>query len=69
MGILKLFEGDEHKSKNINFFNLKLGSMFKRYFEDYWNYIDIVGCTLFFVGITLRFISLKTNYTIFLYSR
>ena len=42
---------------------------FVKYFENHWNYIDIVGCTLFTIGTSLRFVSFVTNEDIFICAR
>lgn len=36
-----------------------------KYFKDEWNYIDMTGCTLFLIGMFLRFLSIGTNKNVF----
>ena len=39
------------------------------YFQDLWNYFDMAGCTLFLVGMTLRFVAVITNEDVFTAAR
>jgi hypothetical protein len=41
--------------------HFKFKSKFTKYFDNYWNYLDITGCGLFLVGVILKFISMKTD--------
>lgn len=39
------------------------------YFENNWNYLDISGCLVFSIGISLRFLAMSTGETLFVASR
>ena len=39
------------------------------YFENNWNYFDISGCLVFSIGMSLRFLSISTNETLFVAAR
>jgi hypothetical protein len=39
------------------------------YFENNWNYFDIIGCLVFSIGMSLRFISIKTDENLFIAAR
>ncbi len=55
--------------KNFRFDLKEIKNKFSKYFEDGWNYIDLVGCSLFFIGIILRFISVSMDENIFSYAK
>jgi hypothetical protein len=39
------------------------------YFENNWNYLDISGCLVFSIGMSLRFISMNSNENLFIAAR
>lgn len=39
------------------------------YFEDKWNYLDLLGCLLSTVGIIIRYVSLFTSEEVFFVAR
>lgn len=39
------------------------------YFENNWNYLDISGCLVFSIGMSLRFLSITTNENLFIAAR
>ena len=64
---IKLFFKENETDKNKR---SSCSSRLIKYLNNYWNFIDIAGCTLFLIGISLRFISLMTiDENIFDYAR
>lgn len=49
--------------------NILFNRYFIRYFNHKWNYIDIAGCFFYFIGFTLRLISIKTTEDVFIAAR
>ena len=41
----------------------------EKYFDNSWNYLDILGCVLFIVAMCLRFVAMVTDENVFIAAR
>jgi hypothetical protein len=64
-----LFEGGNGSGNENNLIRNSFKTKLIKYFDDMWNYLDVTGCLLFIIGISLRFLALNLNENIFIYGR